>query len=161
MATTASWSSATEIAWTDFPTRVLFISHCLIFFFFKDSISCSLGRPQNDYIAKEDDSDPLVLLQLPPGCWDHRHEPPQQVCVVLGSKPRLWACLANILTAESYVYTQDLAFVVENLSVVYASLGICYCVSRRAEEKWCWTWAPGWIRGSGHTEVSCAIFLLA
>lgn len=43
--------------------------------------------PQTDYIAKEEeDSDPLVLLHLPPGCWDHRHEPPQQVYVVLGKQ---------------------------------------------------------------------------
>lgn len=121
----------------------------LNFFFLKDSISCSLGMPQTDYIAKEDDSDPLVLLHLPPGCWDHRHEPPQQVYVVLGNKPRLWACLASILTAEPHVYTQDLAFVVENLTVVYASLGICYGVSRRAEERWGWMRAPGWTEGLG------------
>lgn len=121
----------------------------LVKFFLKDSISCSLGRPQTDYIAKEDDSDPLVLLHLPPGCWDHRYEPPLQVYAALGSKPRFWACPASILTAEPHVYIQDLAFIVENLTVVYASLGICYGVSRRAEERWGWMRALGWTKRLG------------
>lgn len=86
-ASTASRSSVTEMVWTAFPSRVVLISHWLNFFL-KDSISCSLGRPQTDYIAKEDDSDPLVLLHLPPGSWDHRYEPPLQVYAALGSKPQ-------------------------------------------------------------------------
>ena len=35
----------------------------------------------------ENDLELLVLLPLPPECWDDRHVPPRAVYVVLGTKP--------------------------------------------------------------------------
>lgn len=50
------------------------------------------SRQASTLPGSKDDLEPLILLPLPPLCWDYTNAPPHTVYVMLGNKPRIQAC---------------------------------------------------------------------
>lgn len=57
---------------------------------------------QTPYVS-EGDSELLILLPLPPECWDHRLLPPHQAYSLSGLEPKTSAWQANTLPAYTFL----------------------------------------------------------